>query len=203
MGSSSGLKSVTLMLLLGAATVNAAVNPNLFETDLFDMYAFDDTLGNYVPDDDWNNFDHEKQDDTVDPVPDPIIEEEDPFDLADFDEPETWAMPEKEYIHENMIGNEFDEDDVFFSNQGAAGTCVRHAVAKGIQSEMIKKTNGRFAFHTGALVQWLVNHHKRGAGGAFTAAYDKASGQIVGDGGLIFSLEIRVHRVRDVRDGEV
>lgn len=27
---------------------------------------------------------------------------------------------------------EYKDDDIFYSNQGKAGTCVRHAVAKGI-----------------------------------------------------------------------
>jgi len=30
------------------------------------------------------------------------------------------------------MGDEFSEKDIYYSNQGAAGTCTRHAVAKGI-----------------------------------------------------------------------
>jgi len=38
-----------------------------------------------------------------------------------------WAAPLV-----NLRGNEFSEDDIYYSNQGAAGTCTMHAVAKGI-----------------------------------------------------------------------
>merc|ERR1711920_1129886 len=64
-----------------------------------------------------------------------------------------WASPTV-----NLAGNEFSEDDIYYSNQGAAGTCTRHAVAKGIQKEITSRTNNAHKFHTLALVQWLVNH---------------------------------------------
>ena len=88
------------------------------------------------------------------------------------------------------MGNEFSEDDIYYSNQGAAGTCTRHAVAKGIQKEITGYTNMQHKFHTLALVQFLVNHVKNGSNGAYVMDYDGASGQLVGDGGNIYSLEI-------------
>ena len=54
---------------------------------------------------------------------------------------------------------EFKEDEPYYSNQGAAGTCVRHAVAKAIQREITRYTQNKIALHTMTLVQWLVNEN--------------------------------------------
>jgi len=46
-----------------------------------------------------------------------------------------------------------------------------------------------------ALVQWLVNHFKNGSEGASPEHYDGAKGQLVGDGGHIYTLEITTEQV--------
>jgi len=50
------------------------------------------------------------------------------------DESLTTEMDDTEFASplKNLIGNEYSEDDVYYSNQGGAGTCARHAVAKGM-----------------------------------------------------------------------
>ena len=41
--------------------------------------------------------------------------------------------------HDTSREVEFKEDDPYYSNQGAAGTCTRHAVAKAMQKEIERR----------------------------------------------------------------
>jgi len=41
----------------------------------------------------------------------------------------------------------------------------------------------------------LINHHKKGADGAYVSSYNGAKGQLVGDGGHIYTLEITITKV--------
>ena len=82
----------------------------------------------------------------------------------------------------------FTVNDPFFSNQGAAGTCVRHAVAKGVQREITYHTKNNYVFNTAAVVQWLVDHKHNGAEGAWPQDYSGARGQIIGDDGHVYTV---------------
>ena len=46
--------------------------------------------------------------------------------------------PPQEY-HDSPVEVAFKENDPFYSNQGNAGTCVRHSIAKAIHAEALDK----------------------------------------------------------------
>ena len=52
-----------------------------------------------------------------------------------------FVEPPQEY-HDSPVEVAFKESDPFYSNQGEAGTCVRHSVAKAIHAEALDK--GKF-----------------------------------------------------------
>lgn len=54
----------------------------------------------------------------------------------------------KEAESEYDFGKEFIYSDPMYSNQGMAGTCVRHAVGKAIHNVIIKLTGGKIFIQT-------------------------------------------------------
>ncbi len=91
--------------------------------------------------------------------------------------------------------HEFSEHDLYYSNQGGAGTCVRHAVAKGMQREITGYTKNKYSFHTSALVGFLVNAKNFGANGCWPTDYDGVTGQVIGKGGKVFDVGIHIKQV--------
>ena len=49
-----------------------------------------------------------------------------------------FAEPPQEY-HDSPLEAAFKETDPFYSNQGEAGTCVRHSIAKAIHAQALEK----------------------------------------------------------------
>ena len=99
---------------------------------------------------------------------------------------------------------EFKEDEPYYSNQGAAGTCVRHAVAKAIQREITGYTQNKIALHTMTLVQWLVNENPQfGADGCRPCDFDECKGTLVGQGGYIFDVAINIFATENKRSYHV
>jgi len=93
---------------------------------------------------------------------------------------------------------EFIEDQPFYSNQGAAGTCVRHAVAKAVQREIIEHTDNRIALHTMSLVQWLVDENPQfGANGCWPDDFHSCAGTLIGQGGYIYDVTINILATED------
>lgn len=108
--------------------------------------------------------------------------------LFKADPPQEWDSDQPEFI----------EDEPFYSSQGAAGTCVRHAIAKSIQGDVIENSENKIGLHTITLVQWLVDElGKRGAEGSNPMEFDGASGTVVGQGGYIFDLSIKINMAED------
>jgi len=90
---------------------------------------------------------------------------------------------------------DFDQDDIYYSNQGQAGTCARHAVAKAMQREITGYTKDEYKFLTSALVQFLVmSLSQKGADGCSPADFDGVKGQVIAEGGRVCEVEIGVQK---------
>lgn len=88
---------------------------------------------------------------------------------------------------------DFDQTDIYYSNQGQAGTCARHAVAKAMQREITGYTDNQYRFLTSALVQFLVmSLSQKGADGCYVTDLDGAKGQVIAEGGYVCQVEIGV-----------
>lgn len=89
--------------------------------------------------------------------------------------------------------DEFSERDVLYSNQGDAGTCVRHAVAKALQ--MLIGKHSKYQFHTMSLVSFLVLKKPMGPNGMWPTHLDGVKGRVNGRHGMLFDLEFNVEEV--------
>lgn len=107
---------------------------------------------------------------------------------------------------------EFKDDDPYFSNQGEAGTCVRHALAKALNykfkefvSKKAYKEDGSLlkarcvdpedSFKTEATVNVLVNGlSKSGAKGCWPEDYDEHGFKLVGRRGKVYELKVSVQK---------
>jgi len=96
---------------------------------------------------------------------------------------------------DTTANSEFSETDCYYSNQGEAGTCVRHAVAKGMQRE-IKGYTG-LQFHTSAAVQFLVNASNKGADGCWPTDFQGTKGQVIGPHGKVYEVDVWVRQCND------
>ena len=64
-----------------------------------------------------------------------------------------------------------------------------------MQREITGYTKDQYKFHTMALVGFLVNAVQKGASGAWPLDYDGVSGQVIGQNGNVFDIEIMVKQV--------
>jgi hypothetical protein len=87
---------------------------------------------------------------------------------------------------------EFSEEDLFYSNQGKSGTCVRHAIAKAVQFDMQWTFKSKHKLHTSALVSFLVNSIRKGADGCWPLEFDNVKGQVIGHKGEVFEIHLQV-----------
>jgi len=93
---------------------------------------------------------------------------------------------------------EFREDDIYFSNQGEAGTCVRHAIAKAMQREITGFTKDKLKFNTSALVGFLVTKlDGNKAKGCWPTDFDGVSGSVLGKRGIIYDVKLRIRKVEN------
>lgn len=117
---------------------------------------------------------------------------------------------------------EFGHADPYFSNQGEAGTCVRHALAKALQyrfEKFVSKAAYRKdesplkaccvdpsdSLETLATVSVLVNElSSSGAKGTWPEAYDGKRLKLVGRKGKVYELQVSVKpRQGPCREGDV
>jgi len=84
-------------------------------------------------------------------------------------------------------GHKIDPTDPFYSNQGGAGTCTRHAVAKALLLEVRGYTDVNF--HVDNIVSLLINAVRAGGDGAWPSSYDNQDIQVDADDGNVYELK--------------
>jgi len=95
-------------------------------------------------------------------------------------------------------------EDPYYSAQGQAGTCTRHALAKSIYREVEGWTQGRIHIPISSAVTMLVNQKPElGGRGGWPEEWNGIKGTVVGEGGHIYDLTLRVDHVKPDSVGHI
>ena len=71
----------------------------------------------------------------------------------------------------------FNEDNIFYSNQGGTGTAIRHAIAKAIVSQILWRSGYRINITLSSVIKYLLSHKYHCKGGNHED-FDEAQGFI-------------------------
>lgn len=98
------------------------------------------------------------------------------------------------------------DGDPYYSNQGQAGTCVRHAIAKALYREIsgyTERTQNPVYPRTSDLVAMLLNlRPELGANGTWPTIYDDLRGTAADNRGNIYRIHFKVWEQTNARDIE-
>ena len=96
------------------------------------------------------------------------------------------------------LKDDFRFNDQFYSNQGAAGTCARHAVAKAVCAEVLVRSKGKIVLQSRTVTQLLISKHGGlGADGVSPGHLRVRNATLTGHGGHVYEIMFDVMNCRN------